>query len=546
MNVSSITSIFPPLVAIGGGTQVTIYGADFPANAVVTFGGVPATSVVVVSDTEITCVSPPVSAGPLDVAVYLPGAATYALGDVTAFSDPAAAEQGDVRNYELIGFDSEGVALYKSSLVSPEYATQLAHSAAHAHSADACPVSIPPVLSIDASTHAHVAGEANVVAPPELVVSQGVHVHAADSVTFPPQISPLIIEGDVLGHKSYPHRYVLDFAYRPSIPESGGTWHVAFSLDRPMPVGGIEFAEFGGLSVTNLSQGLALSGFDSADLRSYAKVGMGRFFFEFSFTRQSDGTPPLTLDFVEYDGTLLVPHVSTVAQTAENVVFLQETPLTAHHSAHSFGSTQVQVTSTSPLNTADAAHVQLSAQISIRHTIPLQSIHSSAMSAGDSFVAIINRSVLVPATPVHAHAADGGLFVRHTSPLVRLDASQRLADDFAGIRNWAPLFLADANHAHSAEYFAIRHVSPLALSPGWHYHRVQAAGFLPADWIFHAHIVVPPSPRSVEVGAQDRSATVPLEAREASVASQTRAAEVPPLVREASVAAQDRSAVVGG
>ncbi len=52
------TSCSPPSGPVAGGTAVTITGTGFSAGCVVSIGGSPATSVVVVSDTQITCVTP--------------------------------------------------------------------------------------------------------------------------------------------------------------------------------------------------------------------------------------------------------------------------------------------------------------------------------------------------------------------------------------------------------------------------------------------------------------------------------------------------------
>ena len=55
-----------------GGTAVTITGTNFAAGATVTFGGTAATSVVVVSGTQITATTPAGSAGAVTVTVTNP------------------------------------------------------------------------------------------------------------------------------------------------------------------------------------------------------------------------------------------------------------------------------------------------------------------------------------------------------------------------------------------------------------------------------------------------------------------------------------------
>lgn len=65
-------SVSPLSGAPGGGTAVTITGTGFVTGATVTFGGQPATSVVVVSGTSITCVTPAHVAGAVDIVVTNP------------------------------------------------------------------------------------------------------------------------------------------------------------------------------------------------------------------------------------------------------------------------------------------------------------------------------------------------------------------------------------------------------------------------------------------------------------------------------------------
>lgn len=60
---ATIESLYPEEGTNAGGTAVTITGTGFKAPASVTFAGQPATDVVVVSETEITCVTPPFEMG---------------------------------------------------------------------------------------------------------------------------------------------------------------------------------------------------------------------------------------------------------------------------------------------------------------------------------------------------------------------------------------------------------------------------------------------------------------------------------------------------
>ena len=65
----SITSITPPTDFTNGGTAITIAGTNFEAGATVTFDGIPASNVIVVSGSQITAVTPAHSVGTATVVV---------------------------------------------------------------------------------------------------------------------------------------------------------------------------------------------------------------------------------------------------------------------------------------------------------------------------------------------------------------------------------------------------------------------------------------------------------------------------------------------
>jgi hypothetical protein len=67
------TGLTPPRGDIAGGTTVTVNGTGFTRTTAVSFGGVLATDVTVVSDTELTAVTPAHAAGAVDVTVTGPG-----------------------------------------------------------------------------------------------------------------------------------------------------------------------------------------------------------------------------------------------------------------------------------------------------------------------------------------------------------------------------------------------------------------------------------------------------------------------------------------
>lgn len=69
----TISSVFPATGAAAGGTAVTITGTNFAPGATVTLEGTAFTSIVVVSPTKITAVSPAKTAGAYDVVVGTTG-----------------------------------------------------------------------------------------------------------------------------------------------------------------------------------------------------------------------------------------------------------------------------------------------------------------------------------------------------------------------------------------------------------------------------------------------------------------------------------------
>ncbi len=68
----AIDAIAPALGPTAGGTAVTIVGSGFTGTTAVSFGGAPATNVIIVSDTQITAMSPAGGAGSIDVRVTTP------------------------------------------------------------------------------------------------------------------------------------------------------------------------------------------------------------------------------------------------------------------------------------------------------------------------------------------------------------------------------------------------------------------------------------------------------------------------------------------
>jgi hypothetical protein len=80
----SITSLNPSTGGTGGGTVVTISGSNFLNADGVFFGGIPAASYTIVNSGEIVAVTPPQTAGTIDVTVTYAGT-TSALGSADRF-----------------------------------------------------------------------------------------------------------------------------------------------------------------------------------------------------------------------------------------------------------------------------------------------------------------------------------------------------------------------------------------------------------------------------------------------------------------------------
>ena len=86
-----ITVVTPNQGPAAGGTSVTISGSNFKNGAIVTFGGMAASNVVVASANQITCDTPPHFPAAVDVQVTNPdGQSTLALNVFTYASSTAS------------------------------------------------------------------------------------------------------------------------------------------------------------------------------------------------------------------------------------------------------------------------------------------------------------------------------------------------------------------------------------------------------------------------------------------------------------------------
>lgn len=79
----TVASVFPATGGVAGGTAITVSGTNFAPGATVTVGGTAATSIVVVSPTKITAVTPAKTAGTYDVAVTTTGGTATKTGGFT-------------------------------------------------------------------------------------------------------------------------------------------------------------------------------------------------------------------------------------------------------------------------------------------------------------------------------------------------------------------------------------------------------------------------------------------------------------------------------
>ncbi len=117
-----LTSLTPLTGPVAGGTTVTLDGQGFTGVTDVAFGANPATAVTVVSDTQLTCVTPAaVGPGAVDVTLTSPtdswkakGAFTYfdPAGAFTVFAVyPHVARPGDAVTLTGQGLDAAGLAV---------------------------------------------------------------------------------------------------------------------------------------------------------------------------------------------------------------------------------------------------------------------------------------------------------------------------------------------------------------------------------------------------------------------------------------------------
>lgn len=99
----SITTVDPAQGATVGGTQITITGANLTGATSVTVGGKPCTSLVVASDTSLTCTTPSGSAGAADIVVTTPNGSVTKTGGFTYVADGATHTPNKPRDLKVSG-----------------------------------------------------------------------------------------------------------------------------------------------------------------------------------------------------------------------------------------------------------------------------------------------------------------------------------------------------------------------------------------------------------------------------------------------------------
>ena len=178
----TVTGVSPTSGPIAGGTAITITGTNFDASATVTVGGTPATSVSVVSATQINATTPAHVAGTFDVIVTVGGqsSATSAADQFMYIAPPPPTVTGVS---PTSGPTSGGTAITISGTNFDATATVTVGGAV------ATGVSFVSATQLSATTPAHVAGAADVVVT---VGGQSSATSAADQFTYVAPPAPTV------------------------------------------------------------------------------------------------------------------------------------------------------------------------------------------------------------------------------------------------------------------------------------------------------------------------------------------------------------------
>lgn len=112
LTAPSVTSVSPASGTTPGGQTVTVGGSGFQADATVQIGGIAATSVVVASATNLTCVTPAHPPGSVGVSVSNPGNQVSTTNGIFTYVEPAG---GGVQNLRLAKSGSDVVLTWATT-----------------------------------------------------------------------------------------------------------------------------------------------------------------------------------------------------------------------------------------------------------------------------------------------------------------------------------------------------------------------------------------------------------------------------------------------
>ncbi len=150
----TLTSIAPTAGTINGGTAVTLTGTVFKAGATITFGGVSATSIVIVNATTATCVTPAHSAAAVDVVITNTGDGQSSTLPASYTYQPAPTFTSISPNVGVIG-GGTNVTITGTGFVSGATVTVGGNSCGT--------LTVVSGTSITCTTAAHAVGATNVV-----------------------------------------------------------------------------------------------------------------------------------------------------------------------------------------------------------------------------------------------------------------------------------------------------------------------------------------------------------------------------------------------
>jgi hypothetical protein len=196
---ASLDAVDPPSGGTLGADPVTLTGVGFGAGTTVTFDGAAATGVVVVSDTELTCLTPAHATGAVDVVVTFPDDSTSTLiGGFTYQIDASTPTVNAGQAQEAIGPPPSTVTLAaivtrgKNNGTITQAWTQLSGPATPT-------ITTPTALDTDITFYAYVPGVYVFECAVTTADLEGITFTATDAVTvtIQPTIAPRVSGGNV-------------------------------------------------------------------------------------------------------------------------------------------------------------------------------------------------------------------------------------------------------------------------------------------------------------------------------------------------------------